>query len=134
MCFLFPPFFSHFFLGRIPGAVNVPYKTLIDVASGGYWPLPKLKQKLDECGLSLSRARALSLALALALALSSLSLSRSLSPSVCGYMDARMYGCVDLCKNVCVCVCVCVCTSMHTQYITNSERAVCIHACVEAKP
>ena len=66
--------FCHFFSGRIPGAVNVPYKTLIDVASGGYWPLPKLKQKLDECGLSLSlslsRARARSLSLSLSLSLS----------------------------------------------------------------
>eukprot|EP00802_Teleaulax_amphioxeia_P020776 Tamp_21076.p1 GENE.Tamp_21076~~Tamp_21076.p1 ORF type:complete len:361 (-),score=73.20 Tamp_21076:82-1092(-) len=39
--------------GRIPGAVNVPYKVLID-AAGGYLPVPQLKAKLIECGVSIS--------------------------------------------------------------------------------
>jgi thiosulfate/3-mercaptopyruvate sulfurtransferase len=41
--------------GHIPGAVNVPYKVLIDVESGGYLPLHQLREKLEARGVFLSR-------------------------------------------------------------------------------
>ena len=40
--------------GRIPGAVNVPYKVLIDAAAGGYLPLQQMRQELQARGVFLS--------------------------------------------------------------------------------
>ena len=40
--------------GRIPGAVNLPYKVLIDAQRGGFLPLPHLRGKLQECGVSIA--------------------------------------------------------------------------------
>ena len=40
--------------GRIPGAVNLPYKVLIDAQRGGFLPLPHLRGKLRECGVSIA--------------------------------------------------------------------------------
>ena len=40
--------------GRIPGAVNVPYKVLIDAEAGGYLPLQQLREELESRGVFLS--------------------------------------------------------------------------------
>ena len=42
--------------GRIPGAVNVPYKVLINSAAGGYLPLEDMRQELQARGIFLSDA------------------------------------------------------------------------------